>query len=50
MLHDESMYPEPDVFKPDRFLNADGTLNSNVRRPEEIAFGVSSLARELQLD
>ncbi|KAL1682657.1 cytochrome P450 [Schizophyllum commune] len=39
MLHDESMYPEPDVFKPDRFLNADGTLNSNVRRPEEIAFG-----------
>uniref|UniRef100_D8QCV5 Cytochrome P450 n=1 Tax=Schizophyllum commune (strain H4-8 / FGSC 9210) TaxID=578458 RepID=D8QCV5_SCHCM len=39
MLRDESIYPEPDVFKPERFLNADGTLNTSVRNPDEIAFG-----------
>ncbi|KAJ6508665.1 cytochrome P450 [Mycena sanguinolenta] len=29
MVHDEAMYPDPDTFKPERFLNADGTLNSD---------------------
>ncbi|KAF7346446.1 Cytochrome P450 [Mycena sanguinolenta] len=29
MVHDETMYPDPDTFKPERFLNADGTLNSD---------------------
>ena len=26
ILHDPRRYPEPDVFKPERFLNIDGTL------------------------
>jgi cytochrome P450 len=29
MVHDESMYPNPDKFDPERFLNADGQLNSD---------------------
>ncbi|KAK7061235.1 cytochrome P450 [Favolaschia claudopus] len=29
MVHDETMYPDPDTFKPERFLNPDGTLNSD---------------------
>jgi cytochrome P450 len=26
ILHDPAVYPEPDAFKPERFLNADGSL------------------------
>ena len=26
ILHDPARYPEPDVFKPERFLNSDGSL------------------------
>jgi cytochrome P450 len=26
ILHDPARYPEPDTFKPERFLNADGSL------------------------
>jgi cytochrome P450 len=26
ILHDPARYPEPDLFKPERFLNSDGTL------------------------
>jgi len=29
ILHDPAMYPEPDIFKPDRFLNPDGTLRDD---------------------
>ena len=38
MLHDESVYPEPDVFNPERFLK-DGKLDPDVRPPEAFAFG-----------
>ena len=29
ILHDPERYPEPDVFKPERFLNPDGTLQDD---------------------
>lgn len=38
MLHDPVDYPEPYVFKPERFLK-DGSLNPDVRDPNEFAFG-----------
>ena len=38
MLNDERVYPEPHVFKPERFLK-DGRLDSSVRDPMKIAFG-----------
>ncbi|KAH9478040.1 Cytochrome P450 monooxygenase 98 [Psilocybe cubensis] len=38
MLHNEEDYPEPSLFKPERFIK-DGKLNPNVRDPAEMAFG-----------
>jgi len=29
ITHDEEAYPNPDVFQPERFFNADGTLNDD---------------------
>ncbi|KAH9044123.1 cytochrome P450-like protein, partial [Lactarius hengduanensis] len=29
ILHDPTVYPEPDAFKPERFLNQDGTLRDD---------------------
>lgn len=29
MVHDESVYPQPDVFIPDRFMTQDGQVNDN---------------------
>ncbi|KAJ6570091.1 cytochrome P450 [Mycena vulgaris] len=37
MLHDETVYPDPHLFKPERFL-IDGQLNPAIRDPEA-AFG-----------
>ena len=37
MLHDENMYPEPHVFKPERFLK-NGKLNADIVDPD-VAFG-----------
>ncbi|KDQ53882.1 hypothetical protein JAAARDRAFT_415303 [Jaapia argillacea MUCL 33604] len=38
ILHDPVAYPEPEKFKPERFLK-DGKLNSEVRDPNIAAFG-----------
>ena len=31
MTHDERIYPDPFVFRPERYFNADGTLNDDSR-------------------
>lgn len=39
MLHDERHFPEPSVFKPERFLLSDGRLNESMRDLVMPAFG-----------
>ncbi|KAL1673532.1 cytochrome P450 [Schizophyllum commune] len=39
MTRDETTYPDPDTFKPERFLTADGALDPTVRNPCDIVFG-----------
>ncbi|KAF4622580.1 hypothetical protein D9613_009398 [Agrocybe pediades] len=39
MLHDERVYPDPFSFKPERFLKADGTLDTSVKDPSHACFG-----------
>ena len=38
-MHDEKTYPDPYAFRPERFLNADGTFNYNIQSPEVAFFG-----------
>ncbi|KAF8661206.1 hypothetical protein AX16_001486 [Volvariella volvacea WC 439] len=38
ILHDETVYPNPSKFNPDRFLK-DGKLDPNIQDPEDIVFG-----------
>ncbi|KAJ7803823.1 cytochrome P450 [Mycena olivaceomarginata] len=38
LLQDETMYPNPEAFRPERFL-LDGKLNPAIRDPETVAFG-----------
>ncbi|EIN05790.1 cytochrome P450 [Punctularia strigosozonata HHB-11173 SS5] len=38
ILHDPTVYPDPDAFNPDRFL-VDGRLNPSIRDPGCAAFG-----------
>ncbi|KAI0082381.1 cytochrome P450 [Panus rudis PR-1116 ss-1] len=39
ILHDEKDYPDPESFKPERFLTADGKLNPEIRDPTQYTFG-----------
>jgi len=38
MFHDESIYPAPHIYDPERYLK-DGKLDRSVRDPEERIFG-----------
>ena len=39
ILHDEKVYPEPLSFRPERFLDAKGSLDPSVQHPEVACFG-----------
>ncbi|KAJ8079599.1 hypothetical protein PM082_011186 [Marasmius tenuissimus] len=46
MLHDESVYPDPFSFKPERFLTPDGKLNPDVQDPGRAFFGFGKRLKE----
>jgi cytochrome P450 len=39
IVHDPVMYPEPDSFKPERFINSDGTLREDPVLISPFGFG-----------
>lgn len=39
MLRDENDYPEPDQFRPERFIGKDGNIDPSVRDPTTMCFG-----------
>ncbi|KAH9986735.1 cytochrome P450 [Russula compacta] len=39
ILHDPELYPEPDVFKPERFLNPDGSVRDDPMLISTFGFG-----------
>ena len=38
MTRDGEVYPDPESFKPERFIK-NGTLNKDIRDPRDIVFG-----------
>ena len=38
ILHDEKVYPEPETFNPEQFLE-NGRLNHDILDPQDVAFG-----------
>ncbi len=38
-MYDERMFPDPDTFVPERWLNEDGSLRPDMRDAELSAFG-----------
>lgn len=39
IMHDPEAYPQPEEFRPERFLKADGQLDPEVRDPAVAVFG-----------
>lgn len=39
MLHNPADYPDPEQFKPERFIGTDGNIDLTVPDPSVIAFG-----------
>ena len=39
IFHDETVYPDPNTFNPDRFLTEDGRIDPSVPDPEHRVFG-----------
>ncbi|KAJ4469274.1 cytochrome P450 [Lentinula aciculospora] len=40
LLHDPDVYTDPMEFKPERFLRPDGTLDTDIRDPRDVIFGI----------